>query len=75
MPLSAQVDLGLPVTRAMQPVQTAVRCDQTVQQALEDLRTRRIGHHIVYVYALGAGGRPGFRLTEGEREAPLAGLA
>ena len=57
MPLSAQVDLGLPVTRAMQPVQTAVRCDQTVQQALEDLRTRRIGHHIVYVYALGAGGR------------------
>jgi magnesium transporter len=57
MPLSAQVDLGLPVTRAMQPVQTAVRCDQTVQQALADLRTRRIDHHIVYVYALGAGGR------------------
>ncbi|MAF65924.1 MAG: hypothetical protein CMJ84_09755 [Planctomycetes bacterium] len=57
MPLNAQVNLDSPVALAMQAVQTAVRSDQTVQQALDDLRERRIDHRIVYVYVLGAGGR------------------
>ncbi|MDP6540509.1 MAG: CBS domain-containing protein [Planctomycetota bacterium] len=57
MPLNTQVDLDLPVARAMLPVQTAVRCDQSVREALEDLRSRRIDHRIVYVYVLDAGGR------------------
>jgi len=46
--------LQQPVSRYMQPVESAVRASQTVAQAIADLRARRIDHAILYFYVLDA---------------------
>lgn len=45
-------DLRRPIQSHVKPVQTTVRADQTVQQALDDLRQRTIDSKVIYFYVL-----------------------
>jgi magnesium transporter len=47
-----QEDLNRPVSDFITPVETWVRADWTVQEALENLRTRQIQHPITYFYVV-----------------------
>jgi magnesium transporter len=44
--------LAVPVLHGIRTVQTAVNVNQTIGEALEDLRRRAIDHPVVYVYAV-----------------------
>ncbi|MFZ9914922.1 MAG: CBS domain-containing protein [Phycisphaerales bacterium] len=44
--------LATPVLHGLRVVQTAVNQNQTIREALADLRTRAIDHPVVYVYAV-----------------------
>lgn len=57
MPAVTDSDLSKPVTAFMQPVQTTVRADHTVAQALAELRSRTIDAKAVYLYVVDAANR------------------
>ena len=57
MPAFPATDLNRPVSEFTSPVDTVVRSDQTIAQALEALRQRTISHRIFYLYAVDASGR------------------
>jgi magnesium transporter len=50
--IAANSPLAEPVILGIRAVQTAVNMNQTIGEALEDLRTRTIDSPVVYVYAL-----------------------
>ena len=49
---SSNSRLAVPVLHGIRSVQTAVNVNQTIGEALEELRRRAIDHPVVYVYAL-----------------------
>ena len=44
--------LAVPVLHGIRTVQTAVNVNQTIREALEELRRRAIDHPVMYVYAV-----------------------
>ena len=44
--------LSRSAVHGLRGVQSAVNVNQTIREALEDLRSRRIDHPVVYVYAI-----------------------
>ena len=49
---SARSVLSRSAVHGLRGVQSAVNVNQTIREALEDLRSRRIDHPVVYVYAI-----------------------
>ena len=52
MTLAKKHDLNRPVRDFALPVETVVRANQTIQQALDSLRSRKIEHKVIYFYVV-----------------------
>lgn len=49
---SKQTDLNRPIAAFVQPAETVIRADQTVQEALDTLRGRKIQNKVIYFYVV-----------------------